>query len=65
MSMRRRMWMALVLAWLGGCGAKVVVDAVDAGPDSAHDECADLPNGWSCDEPMQGACLDGVCVPGE
>lgn len=33
--------------------------------ESICDECDGLPNGWSCDYPKQGACLDGVCVPGE
>jgi hypothetical protein len=33
--------------------------------DAGSCECATLPNGWSCDYPEQGVCLDGICVPGE
>lgn len=62
----KRVLMFCVL--VGACSADVVVSPdVDASPpcDATCSECYGLPNGWSCNVPQQGACLDGICVPGE
>ena len=48
---------------LGNPCAEIVCDGDD---DTATEcVCSALPNGWSCNDPFRGACLEGRCVYGE